>query len=104
MAASSRAARSSAGRGRRAAGITLGYIRPGKPVDNAFIESFNGKLRDECLNEQNFLDLADARQTIERWRQPYRRARPHSSLGRIPTAAYAACLTPDPELAVLKLG
>lgn len=88
----------------RAAGITLDYIRPGKPVDNAFIESFNGKLRDECLNEQYFLDLADARQTIERWRQHYNRARPHSSLGRLPPAAYAARFTPDPELAVLKLG
>ena len=88
----------------RARGIALDYIRPGKPVDNAFIESFNGKLRDECLNEQYFLDLADAQQTIERWRVQYNSARPHSSLAQLTPQAYAARFTPDPELAGLKLG
>ena len=84
--------------------ITLDFIRPGKPVDNAYVESFNGKLRDECLNEQYFLDLTDARVHIERWRREYNRARPHSALGRLTPAEYAARFTTDPELLVLKQG
>jgi len=66
----------------RARGIALDFIRPGKPVDNAYVESFNGKLRDECLNERCFTDLADARRIIERWRRQYNRRRPHRSLGQ----------------------
>jgi len=62
-------------------GITLDFIEPGKPVENAFVESFNGKFRDECLNQHWFLDLADARCTIEAWRQHYNEQRPHSALG-----------------------
>lgn len=62
-------------------GVNLDYIRPGKPVENAFIESFNGKFRDECLNEHWFLDLKDARDKIESWRLDYNAFRPHSSLG-----------------------
>ena len=73
-------------------------------MDNAYVESFNGKLRDECLNEQFFLDLAAARQTIERWRRQYNRVRPHRSLGQQPPAEYAARFTPGPELRVLKQG
>ena len=57
------------------------YIRPAKPVQNAFIESFNSKLRDECLNEHVFRDLVEARQIIEAWRHDYNWFRPHSSLG-----------------------
>src|ERR1700675_3945357 len=57
------------------------YIEPGKPVQNAFIESFNSKLRDECLNEHVFLSLAEARQTIEAWRYDYNHLRPRGSLG-----------------------
>jgi len=64
-----------------ARGITLQFIRPGKPVENAYVESFNGRLRDECLNENWFATLDDARVTIERWRQEYNAGRPHSSLG-----------------------
>lgn len=60
--------------------VQLEFIRPGKPMDNGHIESFNGRLRDECLNQNTFLSLADARDTIERWRQDYNRQRPHSSL------------------------
>jgi len=56
-------------------------IEPGKPVQNAFIESFNGKMRDECLNEHWFVSLTEARQRIESWRQDYNEVRPHSSLG-----------------------
>ncbi len=62
-------------------GVTLDFSRPGKPTDNAFIESFNGSLRDECLNVHGFLSLADVRDKIERWRQDYNEFRPHSSLG-----------------------
>jgi putative transposase len=63
--------------------VQLDFIEPGKPVQNAFVESFNGRLRDECLNEHWFLDLADAREKIEAWRQDYNAARPHSSLGNL---------------------
>ena len=59
------------------------YIRPGKPIENAFVESFNGKFRDECLNENTFLDLASARSVIEHWREDYNASRPHSSLGYV---------------------
>lgn len=61
-------------------GIQLEHIRPGKPSDNAFIESFNGKLRDECLNEHWFAHVRDAQEKIESWRQLYNEVRPHSSL------------------------
>jgi putative transposase len=88
----------------RARGVALDFIRPGRPVDNAYVESFNGKLRDECLNEQYFLDLADARRTIERWRRHYNRVRPHRSLGQQPPAEYAARFTPASDLRVLKQG
>ncbi len=66
--------------------VGLHFIRPGKPVENAYIESFNGKLRDECLNENWFTDLDDARSKIEAWRTDYNDVRPHSSLdNRTPT-------------------
>jgi putative transposase len=66
-------------------GVRIQFIEPGKPIQNAFIESFNGRLRDECLNEQVFVSLDDARRKIEAWRQDYNRVRPHSALGnRIP--------------------
>lgn len=61
--------------------VTLDFSRPGKPTDNAFIESFNGSFRDECLNAHWFLSLDDAREKIEHWRQEYNSFRPHSSLG-----------------------
>ena len=57
------------------------YIAPGKPAQNAFVESFNSRLRDECLNEHVFLSLAEARTTIEAWRDDYNHRRPHSSPG-----------------------
>ncbi len=60
--------------------LKLNYIEPGKPVQNAFVESFNGKFRDECLNEQWFVNLREAKEKIERWRSYYNSARPHSSL------------------------
>jgi len=60
--------------------VRLDFIRPGKPMDNGHIESFNGKMRDECLNQNVFLSLADARDSLERWRDDYNQSRPHSSL------------------------
>jgi putative transposase len=70
-------------------GIEWHYIAPGKPQQNAFAESFFGRLRDECLNESLFESLAGARQTLERWRIDYNTVRPHSALGNVPPAAYA---------------
>ena len=64
-------------------GGQLDFIRPGKPVENAFIESFNGRLRDECLNMHQFASLADAQSIIEAWRVDYNHHRPHSSLGHL---------------------
>ena len=69
-------------------GVNLHFIRPGKPVDNAYIESFNGKFRDECLNEHWFTDIEDARTKIETWRQDYNTVRPHSSLGNLTPHEY----------------
>jgi len=70
--------------------IAWHYIEPGKPVQNAFIESFNSKLRDECLNEYLFTSLAEARVIIEAWRQDYNHLRPHSSLGALTPVEFAA--------------
>ena len=71
-------------------GIDIDFIRPGKPIDNAHIESFNGRLRDECLNSRWFHSVDDARQTLQDWRRDYNEVRPHSSLGDLPPAAFAA--------------
>jgi putative transposase len=65
-------------------GVTLDFSRPGKPTDNAFIESFNGKLRAECLNTHWFLSLDDARAKMEEWRRDYNEVRPHSAIGNKP--------------------
>ena len=62
-------------------GVKLDFIRPGKPVENAYIESFNGRLRRECLDESWFLSIEDAKIRIEEWRRDYNERRPHSSLG-----------------------
>ncbi len=61
--------------------VTLHFIDPGKPIQNAHCESFHGRLRDECLNEHWFLGLGDARRIVETWRQDYNQERPHSALG-----------------------
>lgn len=70
-------------------GVTLNHIQPGKPTQNAFIESFNGTFRDDCLNQHWFSSLAEARLLIEHWRNQYNHLRPHSSIGRIPPDAFA---------------
>ncbi len=62
-------------------GVILDFSRPGKPTDNAFIESFNGKFRAECLNTHWFLSLDDARSKLEHWRRDYNEVRPHSAIG-----------------------
>ena len=61
-------------------GVRLHHIAPGKPIQNAFIESFNGRLRDECLNEHDFTTLADVRQILDSWRDRYNTKRPHKAL------------------------
>jgi putative transposase len=71
-------------------GVRLQFIEPGKPVQNAHIESFNARLRDECLNEHVFVSLDDARHKIETWRIQYNRERPHSSLGNLTPEEFAA--------------
>ena len=68
-------------------GVEWHYIAPGKPQQNGFVESFNGKLRDECLNEEVFATLAEARAVIERWRLDYNHVRPHSAHGGLPPEA-----------------
>ena len=69
-------------------GVLLDFIHPGRPVENGFVESFNGKLRDECLNVHQFLSLTDARSKIEAWRVDYNLHRPHSALGNRTPAEY----------------
>lgn len=82
-------------------GVELHFIDPGKPVQNAYIESFNGKFRDECLNEHWFVSLADAQQTIEAWRIDYETTRPHSSLDDRTPAEFAQTFVDNrpPQLA-----
>jgi putative transposase len=70
-------------------GIRLHFIRPGKPTENAFAESFNSIFRRECLNENWFLDLADARAAVEAWRCRYNDRRPHGSLGNLTPTEYS---------------
>ena len=70
------------------AGVRLHFIDPGRPVQNAFIESFNGKLRDECLNQYWFVSLEEARRIIKSWRMDYNTTRPHSSLGYMTPEAF----------------
>jgi putative transposase len=73
-------------------GVMLDFIDPGKPVQNAFIESFNGTFRDECLNENWFVSLSDAQRTIEAWRIAYECERPHSKLKDLTPREFAQAL------------
>ena len=74
----------------QARGIEHILIQPGRPMQNGYIESFNGRFRDECLNENWFETLSQAREAIAIWRQDYNEVRPHGTIGRIPPAAFAA--------------
>lgn len=78
--------------------VPLLFIDPGKPVQNAFIESFNGRLRDECLNANWFLNTADARRRIQAWGNQYNQSRPHSSLACLTPAEFAARAATTPRL------
>jgi len=72
--------------------VELDFIRPGKPTDNGIIEAFNGRLRQECLNENWFLSLEDACQKVEAWRQDYNENRPHGALGNVSPVVYASAM------------
>ena len=74
-------------------GVGLDFSRPGKPMDNGLIEAFNGRLRQECLNESWFLSLEDAREKVEAWRMDYNRERPHGALGNMAPLEYASSVT-----------
>ncbi len=71
-------------------GVTMDFSRPGKPMDNATIESFNGSFRDECLNVNWFLSMEDAKEKIEKWRRDYNEFRPHSALGDLTPKEFIA--------------
>ena len=77
----SRESRGASTSGLISAAVTLDFSRPGKPTDNAFIESFNGKFRAECLNAHWFMSLDHARRKCEAWRRDYNEERPHSAIG-----------------------
>jgi putative transposase len=91
-------------------GIVLLHIQPGRPMQNGYVESFNGRLRDECLNANWFRNLRDAQDKVERWRQEYNTERPHSSLGYRTPEEYAktcsehtsrmAAIPPDPPVGI----
>jgi putative transposase len=84
-------------------GVTLRLIAPGKPTQNAYIESFNGRLRDECLNEHWFTSLAHAQAIIETWRREYNEERPKRRLGGLTPAAYARQLMTNPSTVTVGL-
>ena len=89
-------------------GVQLNFIRPGRPVENCYIESFNGRLRDECLNVEVFFALIDVRDKLERWRQDYNQVRPHSALRDSAPAVFAAqwteTATAGPEAVPVRAG
>lgn len=70
-------------------GVSLGFIQPGKPTQNAFVESLNGKFRNECLNQHWFRTMDEARYEIDLWREHYNHVRPHSSLNYMSPVEYA---------------
>ncbi|MGS0065586.1 integrase core domain-containing protein, partial [Escherichia coli] len=79
-------------------GVTMDFSRPGKPTDNPFIESFNGSLRDECLNIHWFLSLEDAQDKLDSWRRKYNHERTHSSLNDMTPAEFIRSLRKDEDL------
>ncbi len=85
--------------------VTLRFIDPGKPMQNAYIESFNGRLRDECLNVHLFMNLNNAKKVIESWRQEYNADRPHSALnGLSPLAFLATNETATQQHSIISIG
>ena len=85
-------------------GVALAFIRPGKPVENALIESFNGRLRDECLNVYTFESIAHAQAILTAWRADYNQHRPHGALGHLTPSEYVEQRQkPTQEAAALQL-
>lgn len=86
-------------------GVRLDFIRPGKPVENAYIESFNGRLRDECLNGELFFSIDDARSKLLEWKRDYNERRPHGSIGNQTPTEFAGAWAQQPtaEVSFLKL-
>ena len=80
-------------------GVEWHYIAPGKPTQNAFVESFNGRFRDECLNDTLFSTLSEARSAITSWQEDYNIHRPHSALGNMPPAEFALKSTLEKQAA-----
>jgi Integrase core domain len=78
------------------AGVKLDFIQPGRPVQNGYIESFNGRLRDECLNTEVFSTLAEAREKLECWRRDYNQTRPHSALADRAPEEFTRTFGPGP--------
>ena len=78
------------------AGVKLDFIRPGRPVQNGYMESFNGRLRDECLNSEVFSNLADAREKLHCWQRDYNQTRPHSALADRTPEEFARTLGCEP--------
>ena len=78
-------------------GVQLEFSRPGKPTDNAFAESFNGRFRDECLDHHWFASLEEARRIVEDWRVEYNTERPHRALGQQTPAAWTAARVPPTD-------
>ncbi len=76
-------------------GVELDFSRPGKPTDNAYIEAFNARLRAECLNENWFLSLEDAREKVEAWRKDYNGERPHGALGNLAPEEFVLAATAE---------
>lgn len=70
-------------------GVKLDFIRPGKPTENGYIESFNGRLRDECLNVHEFATIEEVRKVLDAWRDDYNHRRPHGSLGHLTPSEFA---------------
>lgn len=79
-------------------GVTMDFSRPGKPTDNPYIESFNGSLRDECLNIHWFLSLEDAQDKLDNWRREYNHERTHSSLNDMTPAEFIRSIQKDEDL------
>ena len=77
--------------------VKLDFIRPGRPMENGHVESFNGRLRDECLNAELFFNLVDARQKLEAWRRDYNEQRPHSSVGNLTPTEFARQVRTKPQ-------
>lgn len=86
-------------RWRQKTGVKRHYIAPGKPTQNAFVESFNGRFRDKCLNDTSFSTLPEARGAITSWKEDYNHHRPHSALSNMPPAEFAMKSTLEKQAA-----